>query len=164
MKTKNSHRPIFILQVILLNFFIALGQSVWAEVPLTLKDCLHLALKNSRSTKLADLSIEAAREKVAEINAQSLPSLSLSGTYTHIGKVTSFTIPMGPTSRTFQFGTPHRANFDARIQWPLYTGGRLSATRAISRLGEDLSITQRRAATSQTIYQVLQAFYSVVLK
>lgn len=163
MKTRNYYIPVLFLEAILLNLLIFFGLSVSAEVPLTLKDCLNLALQNSRSTKMADLSIEAAREKVAEVNTQRLPSLSLLGTYTHVGKVTSFTIPMGTTPRTFQFGTPNRTNLDARIQWPLYTGGRLNASMAISKLGEDLSINQRRAAAVQTIYQVLQAYYSVLL-
>jgi outer membrane protein len=134
-----------------------------AQEGLTLQDCLRLSLEKSRLVKVSELSIRQAGEKIGESQAQRLPLLSLGGTYTHIGKVTSFTIPMGPTRQTFRFGTPDRFNFDAKMQMQLFTWGRIASTIRMSYLGEKLSRVDRRKEISNVIYQTIQAYYSVLL-
>ena len=135
----------------------------FGQQALSLEDCLRLALQNSRQMKISNLSIQQSQEKIWETRAQRIPSLSLAGTYTHFGRVSSFSIPMGPTTRTFQFGIPDRTNLDARVQWPIFTWGRIGSSISISRLGKDLSLTKRRSDLTQVIYQALQGFYSVLL-
>lgn len=130
---------------------------------LTLEDCLQLAFKNSRMLQVADLAADIAVEQVAEARAQQWPSLGLSGLYTRIGKITSFTIPMGGVSRTFQFGTPNRVNLDLKLQLPLVTWGRINSTIEMSKIGQSLTDVQRRQKRVELTEQVLRAFYAVLL-
>jgi outer membrane protein len=156
--SQNIYVPGLFILFILMSITIAPAQE-----GLTLQDCLKLALEKSRLVKVSELSIRQAGEKIGESQAQCFPALSLGGTYTHIGKVTSFTIPMGPTRQTFRFGTPDRFNFDAKIQMQLFTWGRIASTIRMSYIGEKLSRVDRRKEISNVIYQTIQAYYSVLL-
>lgn len=158
---RNSHN--IYVAVIFMLFTLMNITVIPAQEELTLQDCLKLALEKSRMVKVSELSVQQAREKISESQAQRLPALSLGGIYTHIGKVTSFTIPMGPTRQTFRFGTPDRFNFDAKIQLQLFTWGRIASTIRMSYIGEKLSRVDHRKEISNVIYQTLQAFYSVLL-
>jgi len=163
MKIDHSILKSAIFKMILVAMFYFLPEILLGQETLSLEDCLRLALQNSRQMKISDMSIQQAGEKIGEARAQRIPSFTLAGTYTHFGKVSSFSIPMGTAIRTFQFGIPDRANLDAKLQWSLFTWGRIGSSISISHLGKDLSVTKRRSDLTQTIYQVLQAFYSVLL-
>ncbi|OGB68336.1 MAG: hypothetical protein A2Y94_15735 [Caldithrix sp. RBG_13_44_9] len=163
MKTNWAFLKLYVKKIILVGTLYFLPGILPGQEALTLEDCLRLALQNSRQMKISNMSIQQSQEKIWETRAQRIPSFTLSGTYTHFGKVSSFSIPMGPTTRTFQFGIPDRANLDARVQWSLFTWGRISSSISMSRLGKDLSITRRRSDLTQIIYQALQGFYSVLL-
>jgi len=154
------------------KFFSALLISVlliqfplFSQTKLTLQDCLQLAFQHSRMLKVADLSVAIARERFAETRAQQLPSIQLSSIYTRIGKITSFSIPMGPEGqqRTFRFGTPNRVNFDIKLQLPFFTWGRISSLVELSRIGNNLAQLQRRQQQVTVTDQVLRAFFSVLL-
>lgn len=137
--------------------------SVYAGQPLTLKDCLNLAFENSRQIKISDLSMKQASEKYLEAQAQRWPSVNLNGVYTRVGKVTSFTIPMGGMEQTFRFGTSNRMNFDAKLQLPVFTWGRISGTIAISDIGKGISNTLDKQQRVNLTEQVIRAYYSVLL-
>ncbi|MBN2365809.1 MAG: TolC family protein, partial [Calditrichaeota bacterium] len=100
---------------------------------------------------------------VGESRAQQLPSLAINGIYTHVGKVTSFTIPMGNISRTFRFGTSDRFNAELSLRLPLFTWGRISGGIGMAHTGKELSVLERRREISAILYQTIQAYYSVLL-
>ena len=92
-----------------------------------------------------------------------MPAISLSGLYTRIGKITSFTIPMGNVNRKLQFGTPNRMNLDVKLQLPVFTWGRNSNLIDISKVGESLAEVQKRQQKVSITDQVLRAYYAVLL-
>lgn len=143
-----------------LGFLVRPG---FSQDALTMEDCLQQAFKNSRMLQAADLGTEIAIEQVAEAKAQLWPSIGVSWLYTRIGKITSFTIPMGGVSRTFQFGTPNRVNLDVKLQLPLFTWGRINSTIEMSQVGRSLAEVQRRQKKVELTEQVLRAFYAVLL-
>lgn len=136
---------------------------LYGQNALTLEDCLRLAFQNSRMLQMTDLSAEIAVEQVAEAKAQQLPGVSLGGLYTRIGKITSFTIPMGGVDRTFQFGTPNRVNLDVKLQMPVFTWGRISSVIEMSKIGGALADVQRQQQKVSITDQVLRAYYAVLL-
>ncbi len=138
-------------------------RSFTADSLLTLSDCLNLAFEKNRNIKIARISVQQAEEKIGESRARRYPTATLNGMYTRVGKVTSFTIPMGSTERTFQFGTANRLNFDAKIQVALFTWGQISSSIEISKTGKLLSGRQEAQQKLNVTHQVLQAFYSVLL-
>ncbi len=159
-RTRNSPG---IFPVAALIFLFILPHLILAQNALSLKDCLHLAFGNSRRIKMADIAVEQSKEQIGESKAQRLPSFGLNAVYTRVGKVTSFTIPMGNREETFRFGTSNRLNFDAKLQWSAFTWGRISNTIAISRVGKEMSATQKKSDRVSTTDQLLRAFFSVLL-
>ncbi|MFZ0388940.1 MAG: TolC family protein [Calditrichia bacterium] len=157
--TRFLHISLLIISLLFFNSGLK-GQS---RTELTLADCLKLAFKNNLSLKAAELSIEQAREKYREAQAQRLPQLSLTGTYTHIGEVTSFTIPMGNRERTFKFGTQNRYLLDARTQLALFTWGQIAGSINMAESGISLSKVQKQQKTLQITDQVLRAYFSQLL-
>ena len=136
---------------------------LFSQHQLTLEDCLQLAFQNSSMLKVADLSSDIAVEQIAETKAQQLPAISLGGLYTRIGKISSFTIPMGGEDRRFQFGTPNRVNLDVKLQMPVFTWGRISSLIEMSKIGGSLADIQRRQQKVSITDQVLRAYYAVLL-
>jgi outer membrane protein len=148
-------------KVILLLFLFVL--SLTAGEPLTLEQCLDAAVQHSRLLQNSERSVAIAKARRDETAAQRLPALSITAQYAHIGEVTSFTIPMGPTSTTFQFGASDRINADAGVQMPLYTFGRIESAVSISEEGIRLSEVQKKEQLTALTEQVYRAFFSLLL-
>jgi len=149
--------------IIFINFILA--DSSNAQNKLIAEDCVKLALKNSNLIKSTELSIVQAEKKIAENKAQQLPSVNITGLYTRIGKITSFTMPIGEggKKRTLKFGTPNKVNFNINLQFPVFTWGKISDAVEISEIGKKLSEVERKSRISEVTNQVLRAYYSVLL-
>ncbi|MCI0513498.1 TolC family protein [candidate division KSB1 bacterium] len=150
---------------LLLFIFSPAIRPLQGQINLTLNQCLDLALKQSYLVQAAGVAIEIAETKYAASASQQWPNLSLNGAYTRIGKVTSFSIPMGPggSLKTFQFGTPNRMNADLKFQVPLFTWGRIQATLGLARTATTLATLQRQQEKIRTVDQVLRAYFAVLL-
>ncbi|MBN2355154.1 TolC family protein [candidate division KSB1 bacterium] len=159
MKSTIQH-ALYVLAATGVLFF---GQKAISGQPLSLKDCLHRAFETSRILQMAELDTRLAEAKLGNSRAQKYPFLTVNGAYTRIGKVTSFTIPMGTGERTFQFGVPNRVNADVRLQLPLFTWGRIRSTLDIARFGINLSTVQQKQQRINTTDQVLRAYYALLL-
>ncbi|MBN2088210.1 TolC family protein, partial [candidate division KSB1 bacterium] len=135
--------------------------SLQAGENLQLVDCLKLAYQKSYLLKATAVDNLIADEKVATSKSQRLPSVNLTSLYTRIGKITSFSIPMGPggESRTFQFGTPNRVNLDLKFQLPVLTWGRINSTIGLAESGRSMTAIQDRQEKIKLTDQVLRSFY-----
>ena len=148
------------ITLVLLGFHPAFAQKT-----LNLADCLGLAMKRSVPLQVAELVGIQSDAKTAQAKAQIWPSVGITGIYTHLGKVSSFSIPMGPggESRTFKFGTPENVNVSAKLQIPLFTWGRIGNTVAMARAGRVLASVQQRQERLNVTDQVLRAYYAVLV-
>jgi len=151
--------------VILAIILFSSSTLVFSQSKFALKDCLELAFERSHLLKASNYAVKSAAAALAESKAQRLPSISLSSLYTRIGKITSFSIPMGPGGevKKFQFGTPNRVNVDLKLQLPLFTWGRVSSTIELAQAGASLSQIQQRQQRLSLTAQVLQGYFSVLL-
>ncbi|GEM_PF-2019930 len=140
--------------------------SLLAGENLQLGDCLKLAYQNSHLLKATAVDNLIADEKVATSKSQRLPSVNLTSLYTRIGKITSFSIPMGPggESRTFQFGTPNRVNLDLKLQLPVLTWGRINSTIGLAESGRRMTTLQTKQEKIKLTDQVLRNFYLVAFQ
>lgn len=136
-----------------------------SQPQLTLDDCLKQAFETSNLIKISKIDARHAGKKFAEAKAQRLPRINLSGMYTRIGEVTSFSIPMGQNgeSRTFQFGTQNRMNLDVKMEFTAFSWGRISGSIQMSESGIKISDLQHRQQVLHTTDQVLRAFYALLL-
>jgi outer membrane protein len=139
--------------------------SAFPQQTMNLSDCLDFAMKHNAVLQVAGLTRTQSDAKVSEAKSQIWPSLGISGVYTHMGKVTSFSIPLGPggSMKTFKFGTQENVNVAAKLQVPLFTWGRISNTVAMAAAGRTLAGVQHRQEMLNVTDQVLRAFYLVLL-
>jgi len=157
---------VFLSLVVMLSFSeVMLSHRIFAQEKLTLTDCLHLAFQHSRLLKSAEISAMIADQVLAESKRQRLPSINLISMYTRIGKITSFSIPMGPSGETrkLQFGTPNRITLDLKLQLPVFTWGRIERTISLSYVGRKLSRIQLNQQKINLTDQVLRGYYAVLL-
>lgn len=151
-------RHLFLLMLFLCGPKLALH----AQTTINLSQCLSRAYRHSYLLRGADVVRQSAEAQLAATQSQRLPSISLNSMYTRIGKISSFSIPMGNTIRTFQFGTPNRMNFEAKLQMPLFTWGRIAATIGMSQSGVALAKLESKQEKLRTTDQVLRGFFTVL--
>ena len=148
-------------------FFLLIGITSQASgrEELSLTDCLSMAFTRNHQLKAAGLSVQSATAAFHASKSQRLPAVTLSGLYTRIGEITSFSIPMGPggAKRTLQFGTPNRINADIKVQLPLFTWGRVNNSIALAHTGILLASAQQRQQRISLTARVLQGYYSILL-
>lgn len=153
------------IRLYLLGWCFGLFIPAFGQVELNLADCLQLAYQNSNLVKSAQVSYQVAEKKYALATSDRLPALNFGSLYTRIGKVSSFSIPMGPAGekRKFQFGTPNRINLDLRLDLPLYTGGRMGGIIAISSQALSAASLQRELQMSRLTDLVIAKYYGFLL-
>lgn len=134
-----------------------------AQEALSLPECLQLAFKSSNLLRIAGLTTAAGEERVAQLRGSRLPALTAKSSYLRIGKVSSFSIPMGGRVMDFRFGTPNRLNADLGLNVPLYTWGRLSGQIEAARTGVEISRSDQRQKALEVTDQVLRAWYATLL-
>ncbi len=148
-----------------ISFLFLLPVLLPAQQALTLEECLQTAFANSNLLRQADFFLAAAEERRLQNVSRRLPTVSARGSYLRVGKVSSFSIPMGPGGalREFRFGTPNRVNADLNLGLPLFSWGRINRQIEAATLGVDLSRQDRRQKALEVTDQVLRAYYSILL-
>jgi outer membrane protein len=157
----HSHRLIHSAQVLYVLFpFLAHSQQL-----LSLEECMQQAFKSSNILRMADLGSEIALEKLAQSRSSRMPSLTAKSSYLRVGKVSSFSIPMGAGGREmlFQFGTQNRVNADVSLAVPLFTWGRIAGQIDMALIGTEISASDRRQKALEVTDQVLRAYYGVLI-
>ncbi len=157
----NIHR---LIRLVMIGLVLIPG-CLAAQEALSLESSLQQAFKNSNILHMADLGVDIAGEKMAQSRSSRLPALSARGSYLRIGKVSSFSIPMGPGGQLtdFKFGTPNRITGDVSMGVPLFTWGRIASQISMATIGTDISQSDRREKALEVTDQVLRAWYSVVI-
>ncbi len=130
-------------------FIVSSSCSFGEEVSLSLNEAILLALRDNRSILLKAEEINKARSKLSEKKADHLPSLTFIGTQQRYFGL----LPEDTTNTTTQ----------ASIRQYLYKGG--SIINNVAKSKYDLEATQAAAqtTTNEIIFQVTQAFYTLVL-
>ncbi|HEX9903271.1 MAG TPA: TolC family protein [Acidobacteriota bacterium] len=132
------------------------------EKPMTLKECIDLALQNSPSLKLADESVTGAELKVNESKSQLYPQVSLGGTYTRMSLVQEFEMSFAGQTFKAKFGVPNNYDFRAMLAEPLFTWGRIRKSIELSRTGVEMAKDNLDMTRQIVSYQVAPIFYGIL--
>ena len=118
--------------------------------PLSLDECISLALRNSRELQTADQELVKAGATIMEAWSEALPTLDASADYTRLDKATA---------------AAPRDNYTltATAKQPLYRGGLISAGIRGARLYDMYATEQRRAVYQKVIFDVRSAYYDARL-
>ncbi len=148
-------------RAIILVFLLWLPVSARAQTPLrlTLQEAIVRGLEASH--RLAELGArqEAAEAVEDQRKAASMPQLALLAGYVRTNHVDEFGIP---GARVIYPDIPDNIRSRVDLQWPIYTGGRMSAlTRAAA--AEAGAIAQdREAARADLRLEITRAYWAVI--
>ena len=154
----DKRRAMFLSLVILLFF---LGQAQGKA--LTLEEAIKMALSNNKEILIAKEKVKEAEQGLRIAKGGYFPNLGLDVTYTHLSEVPSVSLPGPPGGLEIEMGKQDSYLSKLTLTQPLYTSGRLSLTLRQAELNcqkvkEDLVSCQ-----NEVIFQVKEAFYSVIL-
>jgi outer membrane protein TolC len=132
------------------------------EKPMTLKECIDLALEGSLLLQTASESVTGAELKVKESNSQLWPQVSLGGTYTRMSLVQELEMSFMGQTFNMKFGLANNYDFRATLAEPLFAWGRIRKSIELSRTGVDMA-KDGLALTRQAVsYQVAPLFYGIL--
>ncbi len=140
---------------------VAVGQS---EKPLTLQECLDVALKTHPLLRLSLKQLEAARARLEQTKAQWRPELTFNGIQRRQGPTVSFVVPLPPPAppRSVEIIKRDTRTLTAEFRQSLLTFGRSSASiqSAASQVNAVSATVQ--ATRSQLILLVTEAYANVL--
>lgn len=117
--------------------------------PLTLRECISIALEQSPSIRMAGLDLKMAKLDLADARANYWPEIDASGQYRF--------------SDIIDFGW-ERQNYDAQIiaSWTIWDHGRREAGLAQAKADEVAAQSDYDQAKQALIYNITQAYYDLL--
>ncbi len=130
------------------------GQSI------NLPEAIDIALKSNPQILMAQEKVRETEQAMKEAFAGYFPLLSLQGNYTHLGEPPKVHIP---DWGDLEIGPQDTTAFALSLTQPLYTSGQLSLTNQQAKLNYQVAREDLKSTQSETVFQVKQSFYSVIL-
>jgi outer membrane protein len=158
---------------LLLLLVLSVASLSYAAEPLTLEQAVNAALANNLVLKAADSQIEAADAGVLRSASGFLPKFTLSETWSR----TDNPLMVLGTKLNQEIITPAdfnpdvinspaaMSNYDTRlsVMQPVFNGGKEYIGRDQARLAKDASIQDRERTRQETVYNVVKAYYGLLL-
>jgi len=130
----------------------------WITRPLSLTDCLNIALSQNATILKAKSDLEASQGVVVQTRAVALPHLQATGQYkdTDPGAIESFPVP--------GFSQPHQ-NWNAGVQivQSIYEGGKMVAALRAASVTKQQALAQYQTVIADTLLGARTAYYDVLL-
>lgn len=144
-------KSIVSFSILVLLVLLALPTAA-AEKPLSLEESINLALHNNLGLELSQKDINIAGTNVNIAKAAKQPNLSLTGSYTKMGKEPKDGAGTNAVGTKIGFSYPLY----------LYSGGKLEAAEKTQKLNLKASEAGYQASLQQLVYQVKEAYYGVL--
>jgi len=166
-----------VVAVIFFTFSVGAGPCfAQKDPPLSLKDSIDLALKQSVLAHAASEGVRGAEAQRKEALTSFFPKLSTTYNYTRLNEAPTFTFPSIPIfspgpppiaiktpSFTVDAGTQDNYTWTLEARQPLFAGGAIVANYQLSKLGEAIARWDE-TATVQDIIQEVRVSYFYILK
>jgi len=127
---------------------------------LSIEDCLKLALVNNKLLQRVVQEKEIARGEEIKSYSAILPGVDLTGDYTRKDKVSSISVPGGPT---ITMGDVDNYSVGLRVTQPVFAGGSIIAKLNAGKLFSLLADETVRAAVQDLTYTAGHSYYDVLL-
>ncbi len=131
-------------------------------VQLTLDQALEVALSESNTIKMADMTIEKSGYAKKGSYASLYPNISASGSYQRTLLKQVMVMDMGGNPMEIKVGRDNNINVGATASMPL-VNAQLWQSLKLSALDVEMAIEQARSSKVSLISQVKQAFYGALL-
>jgi outer membrane protein len=141
------------------------GAAHGEDMVLDLPGAINYAIAHNRSLQIASYDEQSAQYKIDEANAGFLPKLSFKGSYSQFGNIPVSMVQFDPSVPPFALQTqPDKvASLGLSVAQPIFTGGLLSNSYRLSRLGRDMAHDKVSSTREDLVRQVKEAFYGILL-
>lgn len=154
------------MKKICLILFFTLGTAVWAT---SLEEAWEVMQQNSDSQKALQKTLQIAKSKKSSAKSMYLPSLSLTGSYTHLSDPVKIEdkidLPLNLGVVPFRLDLSKQDVFMANLHalWPLYTGGKIDAAQDIYAAGVDEANALKEMKKDKEFLELVKLYYGVVV-
>ena len=133
------------------------NSAAWISQPLSLLQCLNLALQQNATILKAKNDLEASHGVVVQTRAVALPQLTATGQYKYTDPDAIENFPNSP-------GSPNQ-NWDAGVQivQSIYEGGKMVAAIRAASATKQQALAQYQTVVADTLLSVRLAYYDVLL-
>ncbi len=148
----------------LLLFIVLLSGSVFlnAQEKITLDEAIEIALSESNTIKIADMTVEKTGYAKKGAYSALYPNISATGNYQRTLKKQVMVMEMGGQAMSIEVGTSNNVTAGITAAMPL-VNAQLWQSLKLSALDVELAIEQARSSKISLVSQVKQAFYAVLL-
>jgi outer membrane protein TolC len=148
--------------LLLTIIFCACGIILQAQEKITLNEAIEIALSESNTIKIADMTIEKTGYAKKGAYSALYPNISASGSYQRTLKKQVMAMEMGGQSMEIEVGKNNNVSAGVTAAMPL-VNAQLWQSLKLSALDVELAIEQARSSRISMVSQVKQAFYAVLL-
>ncbi len=174
LKTGNCKLTVIAVYIVLvIVLMLVVASYSYAAESLTLEQAVDTALRNNPGLKAADAQVEAADAGVLRSASGFLPKVSVSEIWS---KTDNPLMALG-TKLNQEILTPSDfnpavinnpepiSNYNTRLSvvQPLFNGGKEYIGRTQAKLAKDASVQDRERARQETAYNVIKAYYGLLL-
>ena len=129
---------------------------------LTLDQALEIALSESNTIKIADMTVEKSGYAEKGSYASLYPNVSVSSSYQRTLLKQVMVMDMGGQTMEIKVGRDNSINASATASMPLVNAS-LWESLKLSRMDVEMAVEQARSSKISLVKQVKQAFYAVLL-
>ena len=133
-----------------------------AQEKISLDEAIQIALSESNTIKIADMTIEKTGYAKKGAYSALYPNISASGNYQRTLKKQVMVMEMGGQAMSIEVGTDNNVTAGISAAMPL-VNAQLWQSLKLSELDLELAIEQARSSKISMVSQVKQAFYAVLL-
>jgi outer membrane protein TolC len=131
----------------------------WLTRPISLADCVNLALQQNGAILKAKSDLEASHGVVVQTRAIAQPKAQLTGQFQAIDENSIDT----PRQSPFAFGTDKSWAAGIQLVQSVYEGGRIKSALRTARLTQEQSLLEYQTTVVDTLLAVRVAYYDVLL-
>jgi outer membrane protein TolC len=161
IRRQRAHIKILILFVFTISFLIYPAASHGDDAkPLTLGECVEIALKKSPLIRSSELDIEASKEALKGAKGVQFPKLDLNASYLHENRPIPYIQAESTTVPAIT--SPDIYAWVLALRMPIYQGGRLSGQVKISETEYIIQSSRSEFTRQDVISNVTNAFNKVL--
>jgi outer membrane protein len=131
-------------------------------VHLGVDEAVERALEHSPRLRALGANERAAKAAVSEAEADELPRLDLSASYTRYSDVPEFTVPSAPGGTVLFPNIPNSYRARVGARYPLYTGGRVEGLLDAARGDESSAELELETARREVAFETRRSYFRLV--
>jgi len=148
--------------ILLIPSGLAMAQQTQDSLIISLDQAIEIALEESNSVKIADLTIEKSGYAKKGSYAALYPNISANGSYQRTIKKQVMAMDFGGQAMEIEVGKWNNVNAGISASMPLINA-QLWQSLKLSALDVEIAVEQARSSKISMIKQVKQAYYAVLL-